>query len=227
MLRLKPTEVDATRIKTSRCSRFKPANLKTESPQVVREAFRGGLARSAARIMMQPNMDKAAHKGPCCQHNCLPAKHDPFASFNAGDAVALQQQSGHRPLLQVKQGLPLNNLLHSCRIASSIGLGARGAHGWTLFRIKDAKLDARGVNIVRHLSTQSIYLLHQVPLGESADGWITRHLGYHVQAQVQQQSSATHACRSQCRFAASVTRSNHNHLIFFTVGRHRFPKTDN
>ena len=158
-------------------------------------------------------MDQPAHEGAGGQHHCRRQKAQPFPGFDSADPAALLKELHHLPLLQVQPRLRFEHLLHAQPVKVAIGLGPRRPHRRALFGVEHPELDAGGVDIARHLAAEGVDLADQVPLGQTADGRIARHLPAHVQMQRQQQGSAPHAHRRERRLAAGMAGTDDDDLV--------------
>ena len=103
-------------------------------------------------------------------------------------------------------------------------LKARNVQGLTI-DAKGTPTDLQGDpgSVLKALVDEYVDLSGQMPLGQTAHGWVARHLTDCVQVDRQHQSGATHACRRQCGFHTGVPGPEDNHVILFRVNKHRTP----
>jgi hypothetical protein len=114
---------------------------------------------------------------------------------------------------------------HLGAVARLVGLRARRAHGGTLARVQAAVLDAGEIDDARHLATERIELLHEVPLRDTADRRIARHLRDHLERAGQHEHARAHPRRGECGLAPGVARTDDDHVVAVGVlVRHFSPR---
>jgi len=78
--------------------------------------------------------------------------------------------------------------------------------------VEHAELDARAVNHPGHDPAEGVNLADQLPLGQPADGRVTRHLGDGVEVEGQEEGSGAHARGDVGRLATGVAGTDHYHV---------------
>jgi hypothetical protein len=114
----------------------------------------------------------------------------------------------------------LDDILEAKLVGFLIALGARRANAGTLAGIQKAPLDGSGVGILGHNPTQSVNLPHDVPFGQSANGWITTHLTDGIEVLSQKGDRATGSRGSESGLYSSVTAPDDEDMIVFGVSEH-------
>jgi len=102
-------------------------------------------------------------------------------------------------------------------VQGTIRLRARRAHGRPFGAIQDAKLDPRLIGGQGHGAAQGVDFLDQMPLANSTNGGVARHLpqGFHI---VRQQQGFRATARSRQRgLRPRVAAAHHNHVEGFRV----------
>jgi len=102
---------------------------------------------------------------------------------------------------------------HQILVTVFVGLGPRGLHRGTLFRVEKPELDAGLVDREAHLAAQNINFPDKMAFPQSADGRIARH-SPHLGGIVGHQSGAgPHSGRRQGRLEAGVAAAHHDDVI--------------
>jgi hypothetical protein len=178
--------------------------------QAVREALGRRLADPAARLHGRAAVQHAAQERAGCQDDRLCPAESPVLGPHALHAPAFDDERRGHPLAQ-GQVLPgFEAALHLAVVGVLVRLCARRVHGRPLARVDHAELHARGVDDLAHLTAQGVYLAHELPFGEAADGGIAAHAGDAVQAHGQQGGAGAHAGSSQRRLAPGMAGAHHD-----------------
>ncbi len=162
-------------------------------------------------------MDQTAHEGAGSEYHGVARKTDPRLGVNPEHSPLLDVEAGDFRLLEVEVRLMLQDLLHPEPVQLLVRLGAGGAHRRTFPGVEDAELDAGCVDVLSHLAAEGVDLLHQVTLGQAADGRVAGHQGNGVQVDGEKERRAPHARRGERRLAAGMPGPHHDHVVFFIV----------
>ena len=170
-------------------------------------------------------MHQAPKKCPRRYDNRFSEVLDFKGGFNAESYPVLVQNLGCLPLLDVQIRLGFANPFHPKLVGLLVALRTRSPNGWTFLGIQHPELQSGHVRIPAHLSTQSINFAREVPLGESADGRIARHLPDGIRVHGQQQGLTAHpSCRQGC-FNSSVTCPDNDDVVLFRIDKHEIRPT--
>ncbi len=134
--------------------------------------------------------------------------------------VVFDQNLGDLTLLHVEPFLTLARRLEPELIGFLVALRARAPHAGALGGVQHAELDAGGVGVDSHLAAERVDLAHHLSLGQSADGWVARHLADGVQVHGQEQRLASHARGSQRRLDAGMARPDDDDVIALGIDEH-------
>ena len=141
-------------------------------------------------------------------------KHDIPNSTYARDLSVFNEDFAGFVLPNVQVGCILQNEAHFLYVSCAVALCARTPHGRTFGAVEHSELYGRGVCYDAHQASQGIHFARNLPLGDAADGWITRHLCNFVHIHCHQAGLRSHTGGSVGRLASSVARSNDNDVEF-------------
>ncbi len=213
-LRFQHREVDGAPVDAGRRAGLQAPLRQLQFFQARRQRHRRRIARAAASVIVQADVNLAVEEGPGREHHRACAK--PHADLGDGTdhAIALHQQIFHGLLEQHQVRLVFQAMADGGFVQHAVRLGTGGAHGRPLAGIEDAELDATLVGGQCHGTTQRIDFLDQVPLADAADGRVATHLPQGLDVVRQQQGLAAHACRRQGGLGAGVSAAYHDHIEF-------------
>ena len=204
--------VDAAAIDARRRARLQPADLERQLTQPRSERERGRIARAAAGMAFEPDVNAAPEKRAHGEHHVARAKLDAAQSHAADDVVLCQAQVGDLLLKQPQIRLRLEPPAHRALVELAIGLGAGRAHRRTLARIERAKLDACRIRGQCHDAAERVDFLDEMALADAADGRVAAHLAESLDVVREQQSAAPHAGGRKRRLGARMAASHHDHV---------------
>ena len=119
--------------------------------------------------------------------------------------------------MDVEVGGVLEQPLHAELVGLLVGLGARRADAGALVGIEHAELDAGGVGVEAHETTEGVDFPDDVSFGESADGGVAGHLGDGVEILGEEGDGAAHASGGGGGFNAGVTGTDDDDVVGFRV----------
>ena len=207
-LLLAAREVDGAPVDARRRAGFQAALRQLQLAQAMRERDGGGIAGASGRIMGEPHVHEAVQESARGEHDGACVKAQAELGDGAGDPVAFQDEVVDALLEQPEIGLVLQTATDGLPVQHAIGLGASGPDGRPLARVQDAELDAGFVGSGGHRAAQCVDLLDEVPLADSSDRRVARHLAERLDAVGEQQRTATHARRSERGFGAGVAATD-------------------
>ena len=205
-------KINRAPVQARRRACFQPPLRQLELPQPRRQRNGRRIARAAARVVVQPDVDASIQKRARRQHHGPRLEGQAHLRDHAHGAPALHLHIIHCLLEQPEIGLVFQPPAHGRAVQHAIGLRARGAHGRPFAAVERAELNARFIRRQRHRAAQRIHLPHQMALANAANAGVAAHLPQGFNAVRQQQRGAAHAGRRQGRFSASVAAAHHNHV---------------
>ena len=127
-------------------------------------------------------MDQAAQKRPGGQHHRATADPSPVCQHHSRDSVLRHGEIHDFPFDNGQSVLFTDSRLHRLTVELAVGLRARAANRRPFATIEKPELDTCRIGNPPHEAVQSVDLANQVPLAQSADGWIAGHCSYGVEA---------------------------------------------
>jgi hypothetical protein len=140
-------------------------------------------------------MNKAAEKRSSRENDRGGAKASPIAKADARDFAALDEKIVHACFDDLKIRRSGHGSLHGSAVEFPVSLRARPLHGSPLRPVQEPELNPSRVGHPAHQAIQGVYLANQMPLAQTADGWITGHLANLVEGVRDQDSQSAHSCR--------------------------------
>ena len=137
----------------------------------------------------------------------------PIVGLDPDDPVVLNKELLDRPLLHIQARLLFNRFLHGEPVPLLVGLGTRAVNSRALAPVQGAELDAGPVDDLRHLAAKRVDLLHEVPLGQAADGRVAGHERDAVEVHGEHERGAAHARGSQRGLAPGMARADHDDVV--------------
>src|SRR5215213_2921608 len=123
--------------------------------------------------------------------------------------------------MKIRRGLKRTSHLGS--ISHAICLGTRRLDGRSTRTVQQPELNAGAIDHAAHNPAQGIDLSHKMPLGDSANRWIARHLTDEIEIQRDQSSFSTKPRRRRSSFAARMPGSDHDYAEDFIKRHDYFP----
>ena len=210
-------EVDAAAVDAAGGAGFEAFHLKTELLEAVRQGG-NGVAHASTRLVLQADMEQAAHEGARGNDHGLGLVDHAQAGADAGHLVVRHQNLGGVALVQVEVGLVFNQPLHAELVSLLVALRTRRLHRRPFAGVEHAKLDAGGVGVQAHDPTQSVDLAHDVALGQAADRRIAGHLGDGVEVLRQNGGLAAEPGRRQGRLHPGMAGAADDDIVVLGVG---------
>ncbi len=221
-------EIDGPAVDARRRARLQAPLRQLQFLQARRQRHRRRVARTAAGVVVQADVDLAVQERPRGQHNSARTELHADLRHRADDAIAFHQQIFHGLLEQHQVRLVFQPAADGRLVQHAVRLGARRADSRPLAGIEDAELDPALVRSDGHGAAQSVDFLDQMALANAADGRVATHLPQRLDVVRQQQGLATHARRCQGGLGAGVSAAHHDHIElnwiqhgFLLAWRHR------
>src|ERR1700674_3265821 len=126
----------------------------------------------------------------------------------------------HFRLLDLQIRLRLEYFAHLQAVGLFVALRPRRPDGGSTRSVEQTKLDSDRVRDFAHDATESVHFAHQVPLGDAADGGVTRHLRDQIDVQRIESGLQPQASRRHRGFASGMTSPHHHHLEMFVKRLH-------
>ncbi len=154
-------------------------------------------------------------------YNDGPRSHRPsIAQHHPGRPPRLavrQLQRRHFRLQNAKIRLRLQRLAHPQSVLLLIALCPRRPHRRPPARVQQPELDPGRVGDLAHHPAQRVHFPHQVPLGDSPDRRIARHLRHQVGIHRRHRGTQPHARTRPRRLAAGMPRAHHDHVVICRI----------
>ena len=211
-LHLQHVPVDGALVHTGGGPGLHAAQRQVLSGEREREFLRRRLPHAPRLLAFLAPVDEAVEEGSGGDDHRL-AEEFVGLGADACNALIPEQQFLHHALGDVEVRLSLQHPAHFCLVLVHLGLAARAASRRAARGVEHAELDSSGVRDLAHFAAERVNLLDEVPLADSADGRIARHLRDGVAGHRDQQGAAAHAGRSQRGFTSGVASANHQHVV--------------
>jgi hypothetical protein len=157
-------------------------------------------------------VNNAVEKGSGGENNRF-AMYFQSASFTYSlTRAVVHDQTGYHLLAQSKVRFRLHGRFHAKGVFKAVTLHSRALNSRPFTRAETFILDARCVGSLPHLPAKRIYLTHEMPLPQTADGRIARHQPYGIGVQSIELNGQAHASATQRGFTPGMAGS-HNHNV--------------
>ena len=216
-----PREIDRAPVETAGRARLETPNLEAEFAQTVAERA-GSIAHPSASLVLLADVQQPAHERPRGHHDRPRAQPDAEVRLDALRAVARGTENQPRgiALVQVEPFLRLAHRLEPELVRLLVTLRTRPAHARSLRRVEHPALDRGGVGVDPHDAAERVDLADHVPLGQSADRRVARHLPDRIEILREHRRLATRARRRQRRLDPGMPRADDEHVVGFWKGEH-------
>ena len=204
---------DGVPVQTHGRSGLEPEDLESQGSQLLRQMDRRRLVGPAGRIALEPDMDDAVQKGPGGQNDRVSLDAGPLQGPDAPGPAFLDQDLRGDALEYRQPGDPLQVVLHGRSVGRLVALGPGRLNGPAPAPVEEPELDARSVGQQAHQPSQSVYLAHQMALGQPSDGRIAGHLGDRLQVDRDQAGLEPHAADGGGGLASGVPRPDHDDVV--------------
>ena len=115
-------------------------------------------------------------------------------------------------------------MLHIGAVGDAVSLRTQRMYGRTFAAVEHAVLDACRIRCTRHFAAQRVNLADEMPLGCTADRWVTGHIADRVQVDCKTGGFHPQPCSGQRGLNACMTRPYHGNIIWFSCkARHAVP----
>ena len=209
-------EVDAATVEAARRAGFEASHLEAEVFETVGDGGHG-VAHATAGGVAETDVEETAHEGTGADDDGAGGELETEVGADAGDGVIGDEEFGDVALVDVEVGGVLEQPLHAELVGLLVGLGARRADAGALVGIEHAELDAGGVGVEAHETTEGVDFPDDVSFGESADGGVAGHLGDGVEILGEEGDGAAHASGGGGGFNAGVTGTDDDDVVGFWV----------
>src|SRR2546430_2030350 len=129
--------------------------------------------------------------------------------------IDLKDELRHFRLFDAQVVLALEHLAHFDAVHFLVTLRARRPDGGAAAGVEQAELDADGVGDFAHNAAKRVYLAHEVPLCDAADGRVAGHLRDEIQVHRDHRGFETHARACTSGLATGVTGAYHDDVVNF------------
>ena len=200
ILSLHILEMNATLIDTDGSARLHASRTDAVAGDAFGEMGHGGFGDASTRYHLPTDMHQAVEEGAAGDDDGLGPDFCAPDSLHAHHLIPDGETVRHR-LYQQLIGLVLpdveirRGIQHGAPFPDKltpVALGTRTPNGRSLAAIEHTELDGGGIGHQSHLSTQRIYLAHDLSLGNTTDGRIARHLRYLVHIHGDKQCLRSH-----------------------------------
>src|SRR5450631_1739154 len=201
-------EIDGAPVEAGRRSRLEPAHRQLQFAQAGAQCSCRRFARPARLVLRESDVNQSGKESAGRQYHRVPGKADSELGDDAGDALTFEGEIVNRLLEQSQVGLVLEPRPDRLLVQKAVSLRARRAYSRPLARVQDAKLDAGFVGRQGHGAAQRVDFLDQMPLADTADRRIARHLSKRFNAVRQQEGAPAHARGGQRGFGPGVAAAD-------------------
>ena len=179
--------VDRGTIQPWRCTGLQPPEGQVQSRQRLRQPNRRRLPNPPCRGLALANMNDATQKRPGRQHRGAAGYACAIrADHRRQPPVGADLQIFHSSLVKLQPRRLRQQPLHRPAVQTAVRLGSRPTDCRTLAAIEQLEVNAGQVCGAAHDPIQRIDLPHKVPLADTADRGIARHLANRRQPMGQQ-----------------------------------------
>ena len=210
-------EIDAAPVQARRCAGLEPALRELELLQARRQRHRGRVARPAARMALQADVNLAVQEGAGGQHHGPTPKANANLCDSTHDTIAFNQQVVDGLLEQAEVRLVLQPLADRGLVQDAVGLGPGRSHRRPLGAVEDAELNPGFVGGSRHGTAQGVDFLHQMALANATDRRVATHLPQGLDVVREQQRARSHARSRQRGLGAGMATADDDHVEFVGV----------
>ena len=206
-------EMNAATVYSNRCTRLHTVGSEAERDKLLRETCNGWLSHATARKPNTPYVHQTIQERTVSQHDTTSVKLDAQLRPNTANLLPIEQKLIHGVLPEIEVRNSLDCLTPNTHELSAIALCTRTPHGWSLAPIKHTELDRRAICHTTHPSTQGVDLTNDLPLGDAPHSGVATHLSHVIHVAGDEQRPRTQSSCRCCRFATSMTRTYHDHVV--------------
>src|ERR1044071_1519027 len=121
-------------------------------------------------------MHQAFQKSARSDNDCLGQVLNPQSGFDSTCLTILMQNPQALALSKIEPGFSLTDPLQAELVSLFIALSSWCPHCRPLLGVQHPKLKSAHIGCFTHFSTHCVDFSSQMPLGQSANRWIARHL---------------------------------------------------
>jgi len=213
-------EIDAATIQPGRGSGFESFDFKTESEQAVGKGT-GSIAHASALSVLHANVHEGFEESSGGDDDGLRFVADPEIGGQSGDAIVLEIEVSDTALPEVEERGGFQDILHPELVSFFVALRPGGLNASTLFGVEHAELDAGGIGIESHFTTEGVDLADDMAFGESTDGRVATHLRHGVEVHGEEKGAASESGGGQRGFTTGMPRTDYGHIIFCRISKHK------
>ena len=222
-LRSQPAVIDGAAIQARRGAGLQPPDPERQFAQPLRQGVCRRVAGPSALVVALPHMQPARQESPHREDHAGGAKARAHLRNHAAHRAAFDDQVIHGLLKQIQVFRSLQQGANDAPVQGAVDLRPGGAHRRPPAGVQDAELDPAPVRRQPHGAAEGVYLLHQVPLANSAYGGVAGHLPQGVHAVGQQQNARAQPGARQGRLGPGMTAANDDDLVFLPMVAHTGP----
>src|SRR6185436_12031467 len=131
---------------------------------------------AASRNLFLTDMDEARKKCTCGENNRTSEQFVASLGRDSNNPALVNHKTADSHFDDTQIILVADFLLHASPVKFTIRLGPWPAHCWSLGTVEQTELNSSAVSNPAHQAIKGIDLAHQMPLAQSANGRIARHL---------------------------------------------------
>ena len=206
-------EMNASTVNSDRCTRLHTVGSEAERDKLLRETCNGWLSHATTRKTNTSHVHQTIQERTVSKHDTASVKLDAQLRPNTANLLPIEQKLIHGVLPEIEIRDSLDCFTPNTHELSAIALCTRTPHGWSLAPIKHTELDRRAICHTAHPSTQGVDLTNDLPLGNAPHSGVATHLSHVIHVAGDEQCPGTQSSRRSCRFAASMTRTHHDHVV--------------
>ena len=180
--------------------------------QLFTESDARSLPVTPAGKRLLPGMQNSTEEGSRGQNGSARTEPPPVGQPHAGDRSIVREEALDLSFDDLDPGETLEEPAHDDAVALLVALRPGSPHRRTPGNIENLELQPSSIRGPALKPTESIEFGHQVPLADSPDRRVARHLRDRTAMQSHQAHPGAHARSSGGRLAAGVTAPHHHQV---------------
>ena len=216
----KPTEVDAPAIEARGSPGLEPPHLESKRAQRLRQMMRRRFTGAAGRALHITDVHQPVEKRARGHDQRATPDHVAVLKRETNDRSVFDEHLAGALKQPDDIWLRRQRVLHPRSVALLVGLRAWRPDSRAAAAVEQLELDPGGVDRQAHESTQRVDLADEMSFRGAADGRVARHQRDGVRRERTQADAASHPRGRPRRFAAGMTRPNHDDV---KIRAHHFP----
>ena len=195
--------------------------FETESVQFIRKGPGGSFSRTPTGSASFSGVHHRLEKRPGGHDHRFSSVNRIPTDTNSSNTIVFDDKPLNSLLPQHQFLLAFDPQFHRELVGLLVGLGSRTVHRRSFAPIEHAKLQPGLVDHLSHRTAQRVDLADDLPLGNPPNGGIAAHLRHSVAIHGQQCSASSQPRSCQGCLAASMARSDHDHIKLVSHTTHR------